>query len=107
MYSIIDIDSIKNWGDKKLLKIKEKNNDIEYCFLNCCNFLQSKSRFKLKFLKKCPCGTSNMKPESYYDVSYAKQVDSTNDTDTNYNDKRGEVTKLQSSSSSSSTSGIY
>ena len=92
---------------KKLLKIKEKNNDIEYCFLNCCNFLQSKSRFKLKFLKKCPCGTSNMKPESYYDVSYAKQVDSTNDTDTNYNDKRGEVTKLQSSSSSSSTSGIY
>jgi len=86
---------------KKLLKIKEKNNDIEYCFLNCCNFLQSKSRFKFKFLNKCPCGTSNMKPESYYDVSYAKQIDSTNDTDTNY-DKQNEVTPSPSSSSTSS-----
>ena len=81
---------------RKILKIKEKNNDIEYCFLNCCNFLQSRSRLKLKFLKRCPCGTSKMKPESYYEVSYTRQANSTNDTDTNYNDKRAHTPRSSS-----------
>ena len=81
---------LKSVLSKKLAQIQEKNNEIEYCFLNCCNFInntQNKSKFKFKFLKKCPCGTSNMNFGSYYEVSYVKQREDnydTNDTDVNY-----------------------